>query len=80
MADNLAALYGDYASEVLKQFAQTPRQGLAPLADNVTYASGCVGDHSTVCQVRADNVTYASGCVGDHSTVCQVRIEKVTYT
>ena len=52
MADNIEQLYGDYGSNVLKQFAKTPREGLMPLADNVTFAAGCTGDHSTQCPVR----------------------------
>ena len=51
MADNIEQLYGDYGSDVLKQFAKTPREGLMPLADNVTFAAGCTGNQSTLCQV-----------------------------
>ena len=53
MANNLPQLYGDYESEIVFDFAQTPLEGLTPLAqDELKYAAGCTGDHSTQCQVR----------------------------
>ena len=51
MADNIDQLYGDYGSNVIRQFVKTPREGLSGLADTVNYAAGCTGDHCTRCQV-----------------------------
>ena len=51
MANNIDQLYGDYASDVMEDFARTPLVGLLPLGDNVAYAAGCTHNHSTVCEV-----------------------------
>ena len=51
MANNIDQLYGDYASDVMEDFARTPLVGLLPLGDHVAYAAGCMHNHSTVCQV-----------------------------
>ena len=41
MADNVEQQYGDYASNVSKTYATTPRMSLAKLANNMAYAAGC---------------------------------------
>ena len=51
MANNIDQLYGDYASDVMEDFARTPLVGLLPLGDHVAYAAGCMHNHSTVCEV-----------------------------
>ena len=41
MADNPDAIFGGYSPFTDHKFVSTPRKGLTPLGDNVTYAAGC---------------------------------------
>ncbi len=47
MANNLEQLYGDYASNVDRQYAKTPLEGLAKLGFNYSYEAGCTDNHCT---------------------------------
>ena len=45
MADNIEQLYGDYSPVIDVRTVETPRKGLAPLAQKISYASGCDTTH-----------------------------------
>ena len=51
MADNVKQQYGDYGSNVDPTYATTPKQGLAAMGRNMSFAAGCIGDKSTYCTV-----------------------------
>jgi len=42
MADNPNAIFGGYSAYPDHKFIRTPRQGLSPLGDNITFAAGCI--------------------------------------